>query len=160
MPGKYKPRTTRPLADRFWSKVEKADSCWLWRARTMPNGYGVVGIRRGVTNLAHRVAWELAHGPIPAGMKVCHRCDVRNCVNPDHLFLGTQADNITDMIAKGRNARGEKMTGAKLTEVQVREIRQRHAIGSVTQTQLATEYGVASTTIGKILRRQRWAHIA
>jgi hypothetical protein len=102
--GKY----AVPLERRFWNKVLKTDDCWLWTGAlnapegTRSGGYGVVGTTRPKTALAHRVAWELVNGPIPAGMVVAHRCDNRRCVNPAHLFIGTQKDNVHDMLAKGR----------------------------------------------------------
>ena len=85
-----------PHSDTFWDGCipEPNTGCWLWLGFISPDGYG--------TRLAHRRAWELARGPIPDGMLVCHRCDVRHCVNPDHLFLGTHLDNMRDMIRKGR----------------------------------------------------------
>lgn len=86
-----------PLSERFWPKVEKTDGCWLWTANTRPNGYGLFG-----SVGAHRVAYELCVGPIPSGMYVCHRCDNPACVRPDHLFVGTQLDNMRDMVTKGR----------------------------------------------------------
>src|SRR6266436_3386291 len=105
------------LAQRFWSKVNKdcpipqhcprLGPCWLWTSCCMKNGYGVIGKGRegkGMA-LAHRVAWMLHFGPIPEGMYICHRCDVKLCVRMDHLFLGTPADNSKDMISKGRNVR-------------------------------------------------------
>lgn len=99
----------RPVADRFWPKVAVAgpDECWLWKAQITPAGYGQIGVgslsdgTRGYA-LAHRMSYELAHGPIPHGMFVCHRCDVRNCVNPAHLFVGTHSDNMRDCSRKGR----------------------------------------------------------
>lgn len=89
------------VAGRFWSKVDKGPGCWTWTGATQNYGYGAVTIH-GLTRRAHRVSWELAHGPIPDGLHVCHRCDNPPCVNPDHLFLGTAQDNVDDKDAKGR----------------------------------------------------------
>lgn len=89
---------------RFWAKVNKTDSCWLWTAYRNRKGYGEFGMggHRGRMYLAHRVSWEMANGTIPDGMYVCHACDVPACVNPSHLWLGTATDNNRDMFAKGR----------------------------------------------------------
>lgn len=89
------------LPERFWSKVEKAEGCWLWTAYRDDDGYGSIRVGRKA-ELAHRVAWWLTNGPIPPGLHVLHRCDRPECVNPDHLFLGTQLDNVVDMYRKGR----------------------------------------------------------
>lgn len=91
-----------PLADRFWAKVDISGDCWLWSgAIYAESGYGRLSFQRKALG-AHRVAWQLVNGPIPDGMLVCHRCDNPPCVRADHLFLGTQSDNIADMWAKGR----------------------------------------------------------
>ena len=94
---------------RFWSKVNKTDGCWLWTGYRFHAGYG--GFHESqpkrTVRLAHRVAWELTNGLIPDGLHVCHTCDNRSCVRPDHLFLGTNADNVADKVAKGRQAKGE-----------------------------------------------------
>ena len=149
------------LAERFWSKVQKTESCWLWTAGKFHNGYGSFKMRRRMHS-AHRVAWGLTNGSIPDdhtyhGVCVLHRCDVRACVNPSHLFLGTHADNVADMAAKGRsfNARGSDHQGSKLTDAQVLAIRSDARLQRV----IAAEYGLAQTTVGRIRSRRAWAHL-
>lgn len=104
-PKSTPPRPRQTVSQRFWSKVAKTDSCWLWKAG-VNKGYGqfAFSIHKHVPWMrqAHRVAWELSNGSIPAGLSVLHRCDVPLCVNPAHLFLGTHTDNMRDMVAKGR----------------------------------------------------------
>lgn len=96
------------LADRFWSKVRKSDGCWLWTDKPhAPWGYGRLGNAiNGKEIKAHRLSWMLHFGPIPDGLGVLHKCDTPLCVRPDHLFLGTQLDNVHDCVAKGRAAGG------------------------------------------------------
>ena len=150
----------KSISERFWSKVRKTDTCWLWTASLDSGGYGSFKIKN-ILHTAHRIAWELTHGPIERGtghhgICVLHRCDVRTCVNPDHLFLGTQRENIADMDAKRRRARvpGELHHNAKLTEEAVREIRNAPKGAS-----LAKKFGVSRNTILRIKRREAWPHV-
>lgn len=100
---------TPEVVSKFFKSVEKTDGCWMWRAGKFPGGYGAIHTN-GKTRKAHRVSWEIHFGPIGEGLFVCHRCDTPRCVNPEHLFLGTAADNNADRNSKGRQARGEKIT--------------------------------------------------
>lgn len=111
----------------------------------------------GVMWTAYRLAWTLANGPIPDGLCVCHRCDRPNCIRVEHLFLGTQADNIRDKMKKGRHRgpRGERSAKSKLTDAQVRAIRERYAAGGVSYASLAAEYGMSHDGIRFIVKRLR-----
>ena len=152
----------KPLVDKFWKNVDvcEANKCWLWKLCTVGKGYGYLG-HKGRNLLAHRVAWMLTYGPIPEGMCVCHHCDVKLCCNPEHLFLGTIADNNADMARKGRyfHPTGEKHPRHKLTEEIVLMIRQRYAMGDITQQRLADEYGVDDSTVSRIVNCHRWKHV-
>lgn len=145
-----------PVAERFWSKVNKTEECWLWTASVNPAGYGQINLGRNMMRQVHRVAWELSNGPIPEGMFVCHRCDVPRCVRPEHLFLGTQADNMRDASQKGRMHPGELTIGARLTAGQAVEIRRRYAAGGVFQRELGREYGVSRNTIAALTQGRTW----
>lgn len=130
--------------------------CWLWTGATT-FGYGVTRYQ-GQQARVHRLAFELYVGPIPDGMMVCHRCDVRNCFNPAHLFAGTRADNMQDMVDKGRSTAGVKHTQARLTDDQVQQIRRRHAAGAK-QVDLASEFGVTKSQVSSIVRGKAWTHL-
>jgi hypothetical protein len=148
--------------ERFWSKVNKQaeNGCWEWTASKRGRGYGQFKLD-GTMATAHRVSWMLEHGPIPAGEGyhgtcVLHRCDNPPCVNPDHLFLGTNADNMRDMAEKGRqDAAGESNGRAKLTEADVHAIR----ADNRSPRAIAAEYGVSQNQISLIKNRKRWTHI-
>lgn len=138
--------------------------CWEWNGTVIANGYGIFAIRsHGVKYYVHRVMWELHNGQsIPDGMFVCHTCDNRSCGNPDHLFLGTLQDNVDDMTAKGRQARGVTNGHAKLTEADVVEIR-RLCAGGETQRSVASKFGVCQQTVSRLMvggRYQNWRHVS
>jgi len=96
--------------ERFWAKVRKTKKCWLWTAATNEKGYGIFGVRK-FTDKAPRISWRLTRGPIPEKLFVLHHCDNPLCVNPDHLFLGTNNDNVRDMFNKKRNSPPPPMGG-------------------------------------------------
>lgn len=149
---------------RFWGKVAMLNGpgCWMWCGGIGDSGYGSFW-RDGKNVSAHRASWEFANGPIPKGVGfhgtcVLHRCDNRLCVNPDHLFLGTMADNSADMVAKGRasHVRGERHSQAKLTEQQVKHIR---SAADVSSTDLARQFGVSPSLVWMIRKGLIWSHL-
>lgn len=149
----------RSLLDRFLEKVGACEgTCWLWLASTDKDGYGQIGSggAQGTMLKAHRVAYEVFVGPIPSGKCVLHRCDNRWCVSPDHLFLGTQKENLLDMKAKGRHLSGERNARASFSATQVGEIRVRLENGDRGDV-LAQEFGVSEATISRIKNRKRYA---
>ncbi|MCW7540703.1 HNH endonuclease [Aquabacterium sp. A7-Y] len=155
-----KGRQPRPLVERFWEKVQRRedDECWLWVGSIDTRGYGSIGADGGKPLMrAHRVAYQLEVGPIPAGLVVCHRCDNRACVNPRHLFVATQRENVLDMIRKGRrhSSAGERSPFARLTAEQVLAIRGDSRPPKV----IRAEYGISKTGLRSIQRRKTWSHL-
>jgi hypothetical protein len=141
-------------------KSNGVEACWLWASTIMPNGYGIVS-RDGKRVYSHRAAWEMANGPIPSGLSVLHHCDVRRCVNPAHLFIGTQADNVADCLRKNRVSRthvgkGERGPNAKLNAKQVSEIRECRRTTGETYVSIADRYGVTPSTIRLIVIGATW----
>ena len=151
---------TKTCEERFREKAVKGnahESCWQWTGATLSNGYGQMW-HTGKARYAHRIAYEMFVGVIPSDLQVCHSCDNPSCVNPSHLFLGTQADNERDKGAKGRQARGSSHGNSKLTEVEVASIRVARA-GGVTCKELGQRYGVDPSTIGHAARGKNWGHL-
>ncbi len=150
----------RSLENKFWGKVDKSGDCWLWTATRMKRavcGYGVLRVN-GKSELAHRVSYEMAYGKIPTDMKVLHRCDNPICVNPNHLFLGTQADNLIDMRTKGRAIRATSSpTRRKFTTEVAKQIRMDRAEFGYSYERLAGIYGLSDSTISRIVRGKTWA---
>lgn len=143
-------------AERFWSRVRKSDGCWEWQGYIMPNGYGQVG-RAGKNIYAHRASWEMHFGP--SEKCVMHLCDNRICVRPDHLTVGTHADNSADMRSKNRQARGTRMPNARLTGEIATACRYASIMFGCTHQQLADAVGVRRETISLMLRRETWSHV-
>lgn len=147
------------LEDAFWKYVDPGDEneCWEWQKVLTVWGYGVVCFHHK-RYAAHRVSFELHYGPIPAGLQALHKCDNPPCCNPNHLFLGTDADNVADKVSKGRQARGVHAPSAKLTEADVIAIRTLGNSGMQTR-EIARQYGRSESTIGRIVRGQGWTHL-
>lgn len=157
--------TPAPLPERFWPKAQRggAEECWPWMSVRNNNGYGTFsmacpdGKRR--MRLAHRMAWEITHAiTLRRGECVLHRCDNPRCVNPNHLFIGTQGDNVRDAIVKGRMPVGEQSGQAKLTAQNVRDIREQHRTG-LTRSDIARRFGVVPQTISKIVAGAIWRSV-
>jgi DNA-binding XRE family transcriptional regulator len=146
--------------ERFNSKIKVVvDSCHTWQGSHFKvTGYGAFWLK-GQNRGAHRIAWEIVKGKIPRGLHLCHSCDNRGCVNPEHMFLGSHQDNVADMVAKARHAFGERQTNSKLTDAQVLEIRQVYARGGISQTELGKSYGVGHTTISYVVNKRAWRHL-
>lgn len=162
------PQARLPLEQRFWKHVDvrSPDECWPWTAKSKISGYGVIstGGRRGKKVLAHRLSWQIHNGDMPEsdsyhGAVVMHTCDNPECVNPSHLVVGEQADNVDDMIAKGRKVSnppcGERHKNSKLTDEQVRQIKTSKISGEV----LAKKYGCNRCTINRIRSGKSWKHV-
>lgn len=146
---------------RFWRRVKKSDGCWEWTgAKT--HGYGEMSAgKAGKPPLkVHRVSYEIHFGAVPDGLFVCHHCDNRSCVRPDHLFAGTPKDNVSDMWAKGRASVlvGELASNAKLTEEQVREIVRLHSAGE-SLSAISEMFNISRWMVGDIARGHYWKHL-
>lgn len=174
----------KTLEERFWEKVEKGKSCWIWRAAKDESGYGKIGVS-GKVEMAHRVSWSFENGEIPNGMCVLHRCDNPSCVRASHLFIGDQKENMNDMTCKGRRScgdshsaavkhgiprgdahysrngrsmKGDKHPNSKLTSADVIDIRSRVSFGEK-RSVLANEYGISYTHLCAIASGAKWRHI-
>ena len=154
------------LVDKLMGGIERqASGCWVSTSGDYAHdsGYGRVAILRtgrgSLRFFIHRLSYEHFHGPIPKSAVVCHSCDNRWCCNPDHLFLGTQAENLRDMVRKGRSRTGERHHNVKLSETDVMEIKRLAAGGSILQRAIAAQYGIAQPTVSDIVTGRKWKHL-
>lgn len=158
-----------PTTERFWPKVQKTATCWYWVAHRAPNGYGRI-LHDDKVQDAHRVAYQLLVGPIPEGMWVLHKCDVKPCVNPDHLYLGTVVENTRDAVERGRVPRntlrleperashGTSHYRAKVTDQDVRTIRFLASSG-IPQRAIGRKFDIDQSTVSSIVTRKGWKHV-
>lgn len=150
------------LKERLMAKVEKTQTCWLWRGARTRSGHGLIGAGDYRGNIGtHRASWELENGPIPQGLWVLHRCDIPNCVNPAHLYLGTRADNARDVRERGKPRfgaykHGEKHWRSRLNAEQVTEIKSALVSGTKVK-ELAKKYNVNFSTIADIKQGRTWS---
>jgi hypothetical protein len=155
----------------FWLKVKQIGKCRIWIGSKDKHGYGEIQYK-GKKWATHRLAYHLVNGSIPDGMDILHKCDNPPCCKPEHLFPGTQKDNVDDMMKKGRNGgqfekghvnnnplKGEDIAISRLTEREVLEARGRHATGKIGHKLLAKEYNMAASTMRAVLTRKTWKHI-
>ena len=149
-------RPAQNPVERFMSHVRQvASGCHEWQSKRDKQGYGQFTLGVGKHVRAHRYAWMIANGDIPAGILVLHKCDNTRCVNHEHLFVGSHSDNAKDMVAKGRHVKGERVHFARLTPDQVRAIRT--ATGM--RKDIAAQYGVSGETIRAVRCGLSWKHV-
>jgi hypothetical protein len=162
-PKDRKIMTPKPSVTRFWTHVDQrgAEDCWPWMACRQASGHGQFTVTTRPRKLmpAHRFMWTLVHGPIPDVMKVCHTCDHGWCVNPAHLFIGTQADNLRDCREKGRHMHGERHYKAKVTAETVRTIRAAVTAGE-RRAAVGARCGVTRKYVDQIMSGRTWRHLS
>lgn len=155
-------RTALERFDRKWSTA--AGGCWLWSAAISSTGYGAFSMSAGTLTTSHRASYMLRVGPVPDGLFVLHHCDIRRCVNPAHLFLGTHADNMRDMATKGRDFRGPPLRGesngmSKIRATDAAVIRALSS-GGLSQRVIAARFNLSQSTVWAIINNKTWREAA
>jgi len=144
--------------ERFWAKVDKTPTCWIWLGAKAGSGYGICTVE-GKNYSAHRLSWQWANNKkVPKGHVVCHECDQPLCVNPNHLFVHTQIGNVSDRVNKGRSARGRNNGRARLDQEDIRKIKELRNQG-MTESAIAKMFDVGRSTISNILHNRTWSWI-
>lgn len=154
----HKYNLTPTQITRFWAKVRKTETCWLWQGATDPNGYGHVYLSENLRPVAHRISYELSGQVLPDDLILRHYCDTPGCVNPKHLLPGTYKDNASDMVSRGRQCKGEVHHSNKLPIESVRQIRQLYLTNNFTHAALAKRFQVNRSTVSKILQGRNWGN--
>ena len=153
--------TAPKWATRFWAKVDQSggeSACWPWKGAKHPKGYGNFRAEPGMTKIAHRLSYLLAHDDLPPDKMVCHSCDNPACCNPAHLFLGDAADNSRDMVEKRRSSHGERQGITNLTEREVTAIHRLYATKKLKQKEIGEAFGLPQQTINAILNGKNWKY--
>lgn len=148
--------------DRLWNRTDRSSGCWIWTGCVDGSGYGLISLN-GKMVKTHRLSWVLSNGQIPEGLFVCHHCDNRKCINPDHLFIGTNKDNMQDKVRKGRKngggpAMGEHNGSAKMNAKKVIKIRELHKNG-MSEKKISKQIGVGKSQVHRIIARQNWKQV-
>jgi len=145
----------KKIEDKLRNYIHKTDKCWIWTGDKYDSGYGRLTLKLGLQVRAHRFMYEQRFGKIPEGMFALHKCDVRACVNPEHIFIGTKKDNMRDCVSKGRNRyktlKGTESPNSNLTDRDITEIRELYKTGKFFQREIGRKFGVSQVTVSRII---------
>lgn len=142
----------------FWLDTSIINDCWVWTCYRDKKGYGLL-TWNGRTRRAHHIAWILAYGSVPVGLQVLHKCDNPSCVKPSHLWLGTNADNVRDKMAKNRGCKGEHHGAARLTESDIEQIKTLYNVHMYLQKDIAAAYKIDRSHVSRIVNNKKWSYL-
>jgi hypothetical protein len=155
-------RPKESLEHRFWNKVDKTSTCWFWEGKKDKRGYGKLALEPGVTHReisAHRLSYQIHYGMFESSLFVCRQCDNPACVNPEHLFLGTNQDNVNDKVSKNRQLKGSQIHNSKLVEDDIIRIRHLWFVEKCPQSKIAEMFGIGAKAVSKIVTNKRWTYV-